>query len=178
VISVHLLGLRQHRARPPHHHHHRRRRTDVLPLPGHPPGRPGPDRSDGTILDALRLVRDAIVAADNPRSTLSNFSGAKSITLPRAIARSEWALSHDTLDEHAGRHSVEHLRSLLALHTGAMPVGKLPDLSPAQVAQLQDALLANADALLTSARAVLDLGHVALASTTALDRFAGCHRCR
>ncbi|SNS69836.1 abortive infection protein, AbiV family [Geodermatophilus pulveris] len=45
---------------------------------------------------------------------------------------------------------------------------KLPDLSPAQVVRLQDALLANADALLTSALAVLDLGHVALARSLAI----------
>ncbi len=49
------------------------------------------------------------------------------------------------------------------LQTGAMPGRKLPGLSSAQVVQLQDALLANADALLTSALAVLNLGHVALA---------------
>src|SRR4051794_33214527 len=45
---------------------------------------------------------------------------------------------------------------------------KLPDLSPAQVVRLQDALLANADALLTSALAVLDLGHFALARSLAI----------
>ncbi len=54
------------------------------------------------------------------------------------------------------------------LQTGAMPERKLPDLSSAQVVQLQDALLANADALLTSALAVLDLGHVALARSLAI----------
>lgn len=54
------------------------------------------------------------------------------------------------------------------LQTGAMPVRTLPDLSPAQVVQLQDALLANADALLTSALAVLNLGHVALARSVAI----------
>jgi AbiV family abortive infection protein len=39
----------------------------------------------------------------------------------------------------------------------------LPDLSPEQVVRVQDALLANADGLLTSALAVLELGNVALA---------------
>lgn len=49
-----------------------------------------------------------------------------------------------------------------------MPVRVLPDLSPEQVVRLQDALLANADTLLTSALAVLDLGHVALARSLAI----------
>lgn len=49
-----------------------------------------------------------------------------------------------------------------------MAVRKLPDLTPERVVQLQDALLANADALLTSALAVLDLGHVALARSLAI----------
>jgi AbiV family abortive infection protein len=49
-----------------------------------------------------------------------------------------------------------------------MAVRELPDLSPQQVVRLQDALLANADSLLTSALAVLDLGHVALARSLAI----------
>ncbi|WP_205304850.1 AbiV family abortive infection protein [Nocardioides sp. 616] len=49
-----------------------------------------------------------------------------------------------------------------------MPVRKLPDLSPDQVSELQDALLANADALLTSALAVLGLDHTALARSLAI----------
>jgi AbiV family abortive infection protein len=51
---------------------------------------------------------------------------------------------------------------------GGMTVRKLPALTPDQVVQLQDALLANADALLTSALAVLDLSHVALARSLAI----------
>lgn len=49
-----------------------------------------------------------------------------------------------------------------------MAVRKLPDLTPKRVVQLQDALLANADALLTSALAVLGLGHIALARSLAI----------
>lgn len=49
-----------------------------------------------------------------------------------------------------------------------MPVPKLPNLSPTQVVELQDALLANADRLLTSALAVLDLGNVGLARSLAI----------
>jgi AbiV family abortive infection protein len=49
-----------------------------------------------------------------------------------------------------------------------MPLRKLPDLTPERVRQLQVALLANADALLTSALSVLDLGHVALARSLAI----------
>lgn len=45
---------------------------------------------------------------------------------------------------------------------------KLPALSPAQVVNLQDALLANADRLLRSAFALLELGHVALARSLAI----------
>lgn len=49
-----------------------------------------------------------------------------------------------------------------------MPHRKLPDLSPQQVITLQDALLANADKLLTAALAVLDLGNVGLARSLAI----------
>lgn len=49
-----------------------------------------------------------------------------------------------------------------------MPARKLPDLTPERVVQLQDALLENADTLLTSALAVLDLGRVALARSLAI----------
>lgn len=49
-----------------------------------------------------------------------------------------------------------------------MAVRRLPDLSPVQVVRLQDALLANANTLLTSALALLDLGHVALARSLAI----------
>lgn len=44
----------------------------------------------------------------------------------------------------------------------------LPELSPSQVVRLQDALLANADALLTAALNVLDLGRLALARSLAI----------
>lgn len=49
-----------------------------------------------------------------------------------------------------------------------MAVRRLPDLTPEQVVRLQDALLANANTLLTSALAVLNLGHVALARSLAI----------
>lgn len=68
---------------------------------------------NGTIPEALLPVRDAIVTVDNPRSILANFTRNKSAALLSAIARGDRALSHDTLDENAGQHSVEHLRSLL-----------------------------------------------------------------
>lgn len=45
---------------------------------------------------------------------------------------------------------------------------RLPDLSPEQVVNLQNALLHNADSLLNSALAVLDLGNVALARSLAI----------
>lgn len=49
-----------------------------------------------------------------------------------------------------------------------MPTRKLPGLTPEQVVALQDALLANADQLLTSALAVLGLGNVGLARSLAI----------
>lgn len=49
-----------------------------------------------------------------------------------------------------------------------MVTRRLPDLTPQQVVKLQDALLENADALLTSALAVFDLGHAALARSLAI----------
>lgn len=49
-----------------------------------------------------------------------------------------------------------------------MGPAKLPALSPLQVVELQDALLANADGLLHSALAVLDLGNVGLARALAI----------
>lgn len=51
---------------------------------------------------------------------------------------------------------------------GEVAVRKLPNLTPDQVVRLQDALLANANALLTSALALLDLGNVALARSLAI----------
>lgn len=49
-----------------------------------------------------------------------------------------------------------------------MALRRLPDLTPEQVVQMQDALLANANTLLTSALALLDLGNVALARSLAI----------
>lgn len=49
-----------------------------------------------------------------------------------------------------------------------MAARRLPDLTPEQVVRLQDALLANADTLLTSALALLDLRHIALARSLAI----------
>lgn len=54
------------------------------------------------------------------------------------------------------------------LQNVGMAARKLPDLMPERVVELLDALLANADALLTSSLAVLDLGHVALARSLAI----------
>lgn len=54
------------------------------------------------------------------------------------------------------------------LHTDVMAVRRLPDLTPGQVIRLQDALLANANTLLTSALALLDVGHAALARSLAI----------
>lgn len=54
------------------------------------------------------------------------------------------------------------------MHTQGMTAGKLPDLSPQQVVRLQDALLANADRLLTSALTIFDLGHISLARSLAI----------
>ena len=49
-----------------------------------------------------------------------------------------------------------------------MTIRSLPSLSPDQVVQLQDALLANADRLLASALTILDSGQVALARSLAI----------
>ncbi|WP_199043142.1 AbiV family abortive infection protein [Glycomyces salinus] len=49
-----------------------------------------------------------------------------------------------------------------------MDIRVLPDLSPEQVVRLQDALLENANALLTSALTLLDQGQVALARSLAV----------
>ena len=49
-----------------------------------------------------------------------------------------------------------------------MTIRSLPPLSPSQVVQLQDALLANADRLLVSALTILDSAQVALARSLAI----------
>lgn len=49
-----------------------------------------------------------------------------------------------------------------------MDIRKLPDLTPAQVVALMDALLANADTLLTTALTVLEKGQVPLARSLAI----------
>src|SRR5947199_6223267 len=54
------------------------------------------------------------------------------------------------------------------MQTVFMAVRRLPDLTPQQVVRLQDALLANADTLLSSAVALLEIGHVALARSLAI----------
>lgn len=55
-----------------------------------------------------------------------------------------------------------------ALQTWVMAVRRLPDLTPAQVVRLQDALLENANTLLTTALAVLELDHASLARSLAI----------
>ena len=54
------------------------------------------------------------------------------------------------------------------MQTGFVPIRRLPDLSPNQVVEVQNALLATADRLLTAALAVLDLGNVGLARSLAI----------
>lgn len=49
-----------------------------------------------------------------------------------------------------------------------MAMRRLPDLTPEQVVRMQDALLANANTLLTSALALLDLGNIPLARSLAI----------
>jgi AbiV family abortive infection protein len=49
-----------------------------------------------------------------------------------------------------------------------MAIRRLPDLSPEQVIRLQDALLENADTLLSSALSILELGHASLARSLAI----------
>jgi len=62
------------------------------------------------------------------------------------------------------RRSVARPHNLrLYVQTVVMPVRRLPDLTPEQVVRLQDALLENANTLLSSALTILDEGHVALA---------------
>ena len=50
----------------------------------------------------------------------------------------------------------------------SVPTPKLPDLTPSQVVELKDALLANADSLLTGAIALLEAGTVAPARSLAI----------
>ncbi|RAO52209.1 hypothetical protein LUPAC06_05987 [Micromonospora saelicesensis] len=57
---------------------------------------------------------------------------------------------------------------LTLVETGGVPIRRLPDLTPEQVVKLQNALLANANTLLESALAILDLGYVALARSIAI----------
>jgi AbiV family abortive infection protein len=54
------------------------------------------------------------------------------------------------------------------MQTVFMAVRRLPDLTPQQVVRLLDALLANADTLLSSAVVLLETGHVALARSLAI----------
>jgi AbiV family abortive infection protein len=72
------------------------------------------------------------------------------------------------LFEVAGLVPCQRQRRFRVRQTEAMPVQKLPNLSPSQVTELQDALLANADRLLVSALAVLGLGNVGLARSLAI----------
>jgi hypothetical protein len=75
--------------------------------------------ADGRVPDGMTTLRDAIVAMDNPRSTLASLTASKSMTVLGSIARGEQPLSHQTLDNNPSR-SVEHLRALLVA-AGALP---------------------------------------------------------
>jgi len=75
---------------------------------------------DGTIPKLLIPLRDAIAAADNPRSTLSNFIPSTALALLSNIASGQRPLSHQSLDEQPFSYSIEHLRALLVA-AGALP---------------------------------------------------------
>lgn len=69
---------------------------------------------------------------------------------------------------HGGSRAGANASGCTTGQTDCMAPRKLPDLSPVQATALQDALLANADQLLTSSLQLLDAGQVALARSIAI----------
>jgi AbiV family abortive infection protein len=109
----------------------------------------------------LRLLAGNLLRSARAKARTSETELAELVGVPRSTV--------EQIEAGARQPLVSTLAKLLAamgLELRAQPTkqgAKLPDLTPEQVVRLQDALLANADALLTSALAVLNLGNVALA---------------
>ena len=75
---------------------------------------------DGAIPDALAGLRDALLAAHQPRSVLNWLAGSPAVTVLVQLASGELDLTHDTLDQMPTTASLRHLRQLL-IATGALP---------------------------------------------------------
>jgi len=69
---------------------------------------------------ALVGVRDAIVAAEHPRTALNWLRGGAGAPMLAALARGELGCSHEALDTVAARRAADYLRALLVAH-GVLP---------------------------------------------------------
>lgn len=120
----------------------------------------------------LRLLAGNLLRSARAKARTSETELAELVGVPRSTV--------EQIEAGARQPLVSTLAKLLAamgLELRAQPTkqgAKLPDLTPEQVVRLQDALLANADALLTSALAVLNLGNVALVNRPGESGDSGC----
>ncbi len=75
---------------------------------------------DGAIPDELAGLREALLAAHQPRSVLNWLAGSPAIPVLAQLANGELGLTHETLDRMPATASLRHLRQLL-IATGALP---------------------------------------------------------
>ncbi|MFI5893829.1 hypothetical protein ACIA5D_27380 [Actinoplanes sp. NPDC051513] len=75
---------------------------------------------DGTILPALKPIRDAVLSVDNPATGLRWLGRSRGATLLAQLAAEQLPLTHDALDQQPPGFSVEHLRRMLVA-AGALP---------------------------------------------------------
>lgn len=92
---------------------------------------------DGSMVEALAPVRDAVLAVDNPRSGHVWMGRSPAVEVLTKIASGELALSHDALDELRQTAAIIHLRDLL------ISIGLLPTRDPL-IARIEGAITRNA----------------------------------
>ena len=76
--------------------------------------------ADGSIPEALGGLREAFLAAEQPRSILVWLHRSPGAALLRRLVTGEVQLGHDALDDLSQTPSLRHLRQLLVA-TGALP---------------------------------------------------------
>ena len=96
--------------------------------------------ADGSIPDALGGLREAFLAAEQPRSILVWLHRSPGAGLLRRLVTGEVQLSHEALDELPQTPSLRHLRQLL------VATGALPERDP-HLAALERFIRATADSL-------------------------------
>jgi hypothetical protein len=79
----------------------------------------------GEVPMELAAIRDAIVATDNPHTAINWLRKGAGAPILAAIARGDFALSHEALDAHPSQHAADYLRAMFVAH-GALPARDEP----------------------------------------------------